>query len=312
MGNNFFKILFLVCTGTDVFKKIIKFPLLKAFWHLFLLSVFCSFVFVLTKSPEMKKNINSATSYFQKQFGNVVVKSTGLYPEKKPATPRSLSYDFIQVNYFPKLPPNKDFKIDDRLNRSGFVWMPNCIVGWLKINDSEVFVYQALTSLDSHNWFGIFPKDKIPSYIQNSTVNDLKNLRFTFFVPTNIPLFGLLSLQQNNNLLHYSDTIFYWSAFGVLTHFVFMILLNVMLYSLIFAAVYSISSRSSLYNLKFKSFLVTAIYAGFPAVVIGTVFTIAEIPWIQYQTIYLIAFVIYLIAVTHKLRRFNIKKDGEG
>lgn len=307
MNNNFLKILISVCSGTKIFKKIVNFSFLKAFWHLFLLAVICSFIFLLSQSFDMKRNINSTAAFFHKEFGNVILKQTGLYPQKKPNIPRSLNYNSIQVNYFPTLPKDNDLKIDSNLNNSGFVWLPNSIVGWLKLNNSKFFVYQALTSVDSHNLFGVFPEDKISSYLHNSTISDFQDLRFTFFVPMKTPLFGLTSLKQTNNFLNIKDITFYWSAFGLFMHFLFMIIFNALLYSLLFAAIYSFVGRASLYNLKFKSFLTIALYAGFPAIITGTLFSIADIQWLQYQTIYLIALVIYLIIVTRKLRNIENK-----
>jgi hypothetical protein len=247
--------------------------------------------------------------YFQKQFGSVVVKKAGIYPEKEPGTPRSLSYNYSQINYFPKKPMHNELGIDDKLNRSGFVWLPNCIVGWVKLDDSNLFVYQALTSLNSHNWFRMISKEEIPTFLKNCSVNDFKSLRFSFFVPMNVPLFGVLTFHPSKNASHYSDTIFYWSAFGVSLRFIITIIFNSIFYSLLFALIYSISSRSALYNLKFKAFLATAIYAGFPGIIIGTIFTIAEIPWLQYQTIYLVSFIIYLIVITQKLRKLGNDKN---
>ena len=121
----------------------------------------------------------------------------------------------------------------------------------------------------------------------------------------NVPLFGLLTLNENNSLLNYSDSIFYWSAFGVMLRFIVTIIFNSLFYSLLFALIYSISRRSKLYNLKFKAFLTTAVYAGFPGIIIGTIFTIADMTWLQYQTIFLISFIIYIIVITHKLRKQN-------
>ena len=308
MNNNFLKILFSVCTGTDVFKKIVKFSLFRTFRHLIMLSILCAFVFVLAKSTGMKRDINSIAGYFQNQFGNVIVKKTGVYPEKKPESPRSLSYNFVQVNYFPKEPVDKKFGVDDKLNRSGFVWLPNSIVGWIKLDDSNFFVYQALMSLDSHTWFGMVSKDEISSYLKSCTVNDFRHLRFSFFLPTNMPLLGVLNLHENNSLLQHSDSIFYWSAFGILMRFIITIVFNSIFYSLLFALIYTISRKAALYNLKFKAFLSTAIYAGFPGIIIGTIFTIAELPWLQYQTIFLISFIVYLIFITQKLR--NLDKDN--
>ena len=305
MDNNFLKILFSVCTGTDVFKKIINFSLFRTFRHLILLSILCSFVHVLVQSPGIKKDVDSIAGYFQKQFGKVVVKKTGVYPEKNPEDPINLSYNFVQINYFPKEPVNKELNIDATLNRSGFIWLPNCIIGWLKLDDSNFFVYQALTSLGSHNWFGMVAKDKIHSYLKSCTIDDFKHLRFSFFVPMSVPLFGLLNLHESNNLLDYVDTIYYWSSFGMLLRLIVSIIFNSLFYSLLFALIYTISNRASSYNLKFKAFLATAVYAGFPGIIIGTIFTFAKIPWLQYQTIYLISFIVYLIVITQKLRKLN-------
>jgi hypothetical protein len=305
MNNNFFKILLSVCTGTDVFKKVIKFSLFRTFRHLILLSILCSFVFVLAKSPGMKKDINSFASYFQNQFGNVIVRKTGVYPEKKPDSPRNLNYNSIQINYFPKNPVDKKMGPDDKVNHSGFVWLPNSIIGWMKMDDSNFFVYQALTSLDSHSLFGIVSKDEIISYLKNCTVTNFKYLRFSFFVPMSVPLLGLLTLHENNSFQLYSETIFYWSAFGILVRFIMTIIFNSVFYSLLFALLYTISRKSALYNLRFKAFFATAVYAGFPGIIIGTIFTIAEISWLQYQTIFLVSFIVYLIAVTQKLRKIN-------
>ena len=305
MKNSFLKVLFSVCTGVDIFREIVKFPLFRAFRHLLLLSVLCSFVYVLVQSPGIKRDIDSMTGYFEQQFGKVLVKDTGVYPEKNPEEPRSLSYNFVQINYFPQEPVGKDLDIDYKLNNSGFVWEPKGIVGWLKLDDSKFFVYQALSSLSVHNWFGIIAKEEIYSYLKSSKIDDFKQLRFSFFVPMNEPLFGVLSLRNENSLPDYSGAIYYWSAFGMLIRLIAMIIFNSVFYSLIFALIHTISNRTSPIRLKFKAFLAVAVYAGFPGIIIGTIFTVAEIPWLRYQTIFLIAFIAYLIVVTQKLRRLG-------
>ena len=46
--------------------------------------------------------------------------------------------------------------------------------------------------------------------------------------------------------------------------------------------------------------------AGFPAIIIATLFTIAKMPWFEYQTVYIFALFIYLIIITQQKRKGQI------
>jgi len=308
MNNSFFSVLLSVCTGTDIFVKLINFKLFRTIRYLIYLSILCSIGFTLVKTPEIKNDINSMAGYFYKNFGNIVVKDNGVFPDKAPETSRKLSFNSVQINYFPSIPPDGKYNIDDNLNRSGFIWLPNSVIGWMKLDDTSFFVYQALTSIESHNWFGMVTKENMPSYLKSCTLKDFNNLRLSFFIPVNIPLFGLIGLNEINHPESFTDTVYYWSAFGIVSRFILTIIFNAFFYSVLFALIYSVSSRSTFVGLKFKNFLVLALYAGFPGIIIGTIFSATELPWLQYQTVYLLCLVIYLIIVTNNLENLVMTK----
>ena len=317
MNNFFLKIVYSVCSGTEIFREIIKFSALKALRHLIFLAIICSLAFVLIKTSEVKHEINDLTEYFYKQFGNITVKDNGIYPGEKPDQARNLSYNFIQINYYPKLPSDKKLDINDDLNTMGYVWFPDNIFIWKKFNKTDFLIYPALVSNDPIrnkaiilNGLGLVSKDSIVSYIEKFRVNDFKDLKFLLAAQLNIPLMAFLNLKQGNiNYTDISSNIFKWTAAGIFIGFFITIFFNTIIYSLLFAAVYSITNRSNLYNLKFKGFWVVAVYASFPGIIIGTIFSTANLIWLQYQTVFLIAFIVYLLAVTQKLRKINIENN---
>ncbi|HJO95234.1 MAG TPA: hypothetical protein QF753_17690 [Victivallales bacterium] len=301
--NNFFSILFSVCSGTKIFTRIINFRLLKTFWHLILLGIICSFIFTAVSSPNMKKEILDTCNYLQNQFGNIIVKKDGVYPQLNPNKSRNLNYRYLQFDYAPSLKDINNIKINSDMNYSGFIWTPKSIVGWMKLNDNEVILYPAVTNLDSTKLFKFLSKDKIDNYAKSNSLTDFNNLLLKICAQGDIPIVGFFSLDKINSFTGFANSIFYWSAGIVLVRFFFTIIINALLYSLIFAAVYKFTGKKTLYNLNFKKFFSIAIYASFPAIIIGTLLELAQPPWFQYQTIFIFAFVIYLIVVTNRLRK---------
>ncbi|MCP4179561.1 MAG: DUF1189 domain-containing protein [bacterium] len=301
--NNFFTVLISVCSGTKVFTKIIKFSLLKTFWHLILLGIICSFIFTAVSSPNIKKEITNTCNYLQSQFGNIVVKKDGVYPQLNPTKSRNINYRYLQFDYVPSVKDLKNIKINSNMNYSGFIWTPKSIVGWMKLNENEVILYPALTNLNSTKLFKFLSKDKIDNYAKNNSLTSFDNLMLKVCAQGEIPIVGFFTMNKVNSFTDFSDTIYYFSAGILLIRFFFTIIINALLYSLIFAAVYKFTGKNTLYNLSFKKFFSIAIYASFPAIIIGTLLELAQPPWFQYQTIFIFAFVIYLIAVTNKLRK---------
>jgi hypothetical protein len=301
--NSFISTLFAVCSGTKVFTKIINFGLLKTFWHLILLGIICAFVFTAVNSPSMKREITETCNYLQSQFGNIVVKKDGVYPQLNPNKSRDLNYRYLQFNYVPSVNDLKDIKINSDMNYSGFVWTPKGIVGWMKLDSNDVILYPALTNLGSTKLFKFLPKDQVQNYAKENSLTSFNNLMLKICGQAEIPIIGFFTLNKTNSFSDFSNTIYYWSAGIMLIRFFFTILINALLYSLIFAAVYKFTGRNTLYNLNFKKFFSIAVYASFPAIIIGTLLELAQPPWFQYQTIFIFAFVIYLIAVTNKLRK---------
>jgi hypothetical protein len=313
--NNFFKILVSVCSGTKIFPEIVKNSIFRVLFHLILISILCAAVFVVIRTPELKRNISEVTSFLQKEFGNVVVKKDGVYPENNPKKERSLSYSSVQISYYPTLPEEKNFQIDDKLDNLGFIWLPSGITGWIRLDASRYVVYQGITSKDSPQWFSVTNKEGIYPYLKSNQIDNYDSIYTCLCAPLpgDIPLFMLLAPLPPgiNTFLGFVADVYWYSAIMAAVKIMIMIIFNALFYSLLFALFFSISGRRSpKREYTFKTAFNTAIYAGFPAIIIGILFTIAKMAWLEYQTVYLIAMFIYLIVITQKNKRNRIKTNG--
>jgi hypothetical protein len=313
--HNFFKILASVCSGTKIFPEIVKNSIFRVLFHLILISILCAAGFVVVRTPELKSNISEVTGFLQKEFGNIEVRKDGIYPEKKPKNERSLSYSAVQISYYPTLPEEKNFKIEDKLDNLGFIWLPTGITGWIRLDASRYVVYQGITSKDSPQWFNVTGKEGIYSYLKENEVKSFDSLYTCLCAPLpgDIPLFMLLAPLSPgvNTFLGFAADVYWYSAIMAAIKIIIMIIFNALFYSLLFALFFSISGkRAPKREYTFKTAFNTAIYAGFPAVIIGVLFTIAKMPWFEYQTVYLIAMFIYLIVITQKNKKNSLKSNG--
>jgi hypothetical protein len=93
-----------------------------------------------------------------------------------------------------------------------------------------------------------------------------------------------------------------WSSFIVFFKFFLSAFFNVIFYALIFAAIYAFTERGGVLNYKLKNFFVIAVYAAFPAIIMGTIFESVQTQYLEYSTVFIIAFVIYLFVITNRLK----------
>lgn len=302
---SFLKTLFSVCCGTKIFDNILDFSLFRTLWHLFLLTTFCAFILTFSISFELKNESLQGLEFLTKQFGSVVVKSDGVFPANAPQTARDVTYRRAQICYYPSLSSSRQIKIDDELNIFGFLWCPSSIVGWIKLDASRFILYQVLAPKKTSNWFLITSGSDFQNYIENTKIKSTDNLFFRICLPLekNIPalVFFAPIKQGINNFTDFLNPILYCSLIFAFIKFCFSIITNALFYSFLFALIFNFG-KSFVYNLTLSTLLKVVIYAGFPAIIIGTLFSFANIPWLQYQTVYLLALFAYIIPVINRLR----------
>ena len=245
---NFVKILMSVCSGVKIFPEIVKNSVIRTLWHLLLLSLLCSIGFVAARTPELQNNIKQVTAFLQKEFGNVLVKKNGVYPTNAPDKQKNITYDFVQIDYYPKMPTEKEFKINDKLDNMGFIWLPTGITGWIKVDTSRYIIYQGMASENTPQWFTVTNKAGIYAYVKRNQMDSFKQVYACLCAPLpgDVPLFMLLSpLQQMNSFADFQGNVYWYSSVMAGIKFVIMIFFNALFYSLLFGLFFSISGRRS-------------------------------------------------------------------
>ncbi len=320
---NFIFLLKSVCSGTGIFFKIKDFSIIKSLFHMSLLSFICSGVFVVVLMYNHKDEAINSGDLLQKNFGNIIIKNSRIYPEKNPDVARRVECGRATIDYFPSLKMAKESKkLSNRPDsRFGFIWTPENITGWVQVNNSQYLLYNAvqnnrlpvdksLTSIWSKLSKSQFEvKDEVkPFILQKSGDKQLLGSNFTLIAlipyrqifPTFLVLFS--HLNSVNSFVDVTKSLFYNSFVWIYFCFIFKIIFNVLFFSFFFSLIFTFLGRSGISNMKFRSYFTVAIYASFPAIIIATLFTATEISWIRYQTVFLIAFLVYLMNITRKLQ----------
>lgn len=308
-NKNFFSVLYSVCTGTSRFAEIANFKVFKALWHLLILTVLTSAAFSVANYKSLNRSIEKANIFVQKSFGDILVEDNGIYPAIDKDKERSLTYEYMRIDYLPNQESLDKFKFSPDTSLSGFIWTPSKVIGWVKLNDSQMVVYPAVSSQYDTRFLSIYPKDQFDKYIKYTDKLDLfTNLMLRVCVQSDVPVVGAAILGSSNSFLSFTPGFALWSSFIVFFKFFLSALFNVIFYALIFAAVYAFTEKSGPLNYKLKNFFVLAVYVSFPAIVIGTIFEAVQTQYLEYSTVFIIVFVIYLFVVTNKLKKENIEK----
>lgn len=309
---NFFSVLVSVCSGTSLFPEIAQFKVFKALWQLFILVILASLAYSLVNHSNLKKSIESGANYMQKSFGDILVENNGVFPSIDKTKERNVEYSYMRVDYIPNAESLDSFKFEPGSSFSGFIWTPFKVIGWIKLNDSQIVVYPAVSSQYDTRFLSIYPREQFPNYIKYSDkLETFKNLMFRVCIQAENPVVGAAILKESNSFSEFVPGFAMWSSFIVFFKFFISAYFNVIFYALIFAAIYAFTEKGGVLNYKFKNFFIIAVYAAFPAIIIGTIFESIQSQYLDYSTIFIIAFVIYLFVITNRLKVNGLKNRNQ-
>jgi len=294
---SFFNIVFGVCKGTEIFLQLFRLSIWKALWHLLLLAVLCT-VFVTTiKSFPLFKDINNACETITEQFGAIKITGKGIFPSIAPEKGRVVQLtDVANIIYIPELKGATLPDFDRDNNSRGIFWTPTLITGWYKTEVSDYLLYPLIYN---HRKTGIstkpFQKDNILPYLNDNSSD--KN-------PLKIP-------DSSENIEDYKFLIKGCAAFITFGVFLIQILFQPLILTSIFALIFNMVGNRNLKILQLKDVFVTAIYAGFPAIIIASFFPAFDLP-MDFSTVYIFCFAVYFIYIMSRLERDLSGEKPEG
>jgi hypothetical protein len=135
----------------------------------------------------------------------------------------------------------------------------------------------------------VFPKKEIGEFVKKQNNPALKGnfnipeteVEFTDFAPYAL-IFTLIMI-----------------FIGFFAHIVF----TALVFTGIFSLMYLIAGKNDLPGITLQRLYVIALYAGFPGVVIGSMFPAFSLPFFSYQTVYLVCLIVYLMVIFNFLKK---------
>ncbi len=323
---SFSSIFLSVCSGTDVFASVIRLSWFKSVAHLFLLSVIGALFLSTARSYNLSAEILYVCGFLQERFGGAIVGNALIQPEKSPDIARSYILGKGRIDYSPskeELAKTCAAVTADKSSTYGFIWNPSGIVGWQRLDEAQLIVHRALFSKhlsrtplsawSGDKFFDIIQENGLQGFVDKSLLPATPPLLFWMWVPIidSAPLPMLLvPLGVKTDFDKMFGSVFIYLSLRLFVGFIFQLFFNSFFYALLFAFVFSAMGRMGYQSLRFTSFLTLAVYASFPALVAATLFSAARLEWLDYHSVFLPVFVVYLMFVMRRLRDLADTEKG--
>lgn len=292
----FFTALIGTCKGTKVFLGLLSQSLNRAFFHLLLLALICSLFIVLCTYPKNSQEVNETFIKLEETFGEIQVSKKGILSEKVNETKSfPVAEGLYRITYIQNIDKGKLPEIDADDINSGVLWTPTMLTLWFKMGSDKFFLIPFAYFSDRQLSVETIPRSSILNYIKNNT--SLKNELNSHYSELSWP-----ALQD-----YCKSTLVSLTFLGDLTSIILRVLFFVMMFSFIL----NLSGRNTGNPvLKYKTRYIIGIYASFPPLIVATIFRAFELPFLSFNSIYVIGFSLYLIVVYTQLQlNLNIRSQ---
>ncbi|OGV56899.1 MAG: hypothetical protein A2017_05180 [Lentisphaerae bacterium GWF2_44_16] len=285
---NFFNILFSVCTGTEIFPKLLDISLRRSIFHFILLTIACAFFILGGRAFPLWHSIDSTCNALSIEFGSLQIDNDGILPSKSPEKPRELFLlDNLRVNYSPS--EQDELKLLDSDNsKFGVAWTPGILCAWMKLNSSD-YLFMPL----------IYPEKNIT--IPRAPMTKSEGVEYIKKYASAKGPFNFLLSKVNFSAM--KPALFFYISAIIFMAALFKIIVSAVLFTSIFAVIYSLVGRDALSSLPVKKLFVIGTYTAFPCIVIASFFPALELPFLDYQTVFLITFLFYLFIVFNRIQK---------
>ena len=283
--------MFSVCSGTEVFLQLMKLSCGRAIFHFLLLCIFCSSAAVIMQYTPYDKLIRKYCGVLYKEFGELSFSSKGILPSLNPEKARFQRIDENRIDYIPDRNDSSFFNPSDSISERGVLWMPDSVVLWVK-SGADYYampLFFSFTNMPKREKFTENPGEKIFAYAEKNSFQA-----------------GKFSDLPSVNFLNIQGTMLTVMLILVFGNIFLSILFFIPMFSIFFAMVFFFTGKQDLPDeVKFTNLLAIAIYASFPGTIIATLYYGLNLPFLDFQTVCLTGFLIYLIVVLNRLKRLK-------
>ncbi len=304
MKTGFWRALIGGCSGTAIFSQLSEQRPWRAIWHLFLMTVLSTLVMTAGVYPAVRTVVLRSIAIVTEHCGGVQWSERGLTPLDDPDQVHSFMLPGpLAVNYLPSASPTPgeggrtalptDFNQDAK---AGILWTPDRIGLWKQLDNGTFelsYLADAWGRLNDPRELAaatdLLPElAKAPALVWNGKELSGK------FDGDRLRALANLALAPGVALVLFRQTLF-----------------EVVLYIAMFAIVFTLMSVGRPRRFRFVQLMVLAIYAGFPAMLAGSVAAALQLPVLSFNVVYVLGMTLYLMVIMNRLERNRQRREWE-
>jgi hypothetical protein len=299
-----------VCSGTEIFPEIKKYTFFRMLWHLILIAILGGAVNVAFRYYPFNSAYEKSCEKLQTKLGGIKYSQKGITPSISPDKSSTVMFNDFRVDYFPKIDDLKNFKPSED-PFFGIAWTPHSVVAWVfyQKNPSPFIPLLIPTASDREQM------EKGVSFLfkrmqNDDTVLSLYDISEIYKLNPEPENFGQIPFREfKTNIFGIPQripTLYMLFLFGE-------IIVNCLIISPVYIFIFSLFSfflgKSEILSLKFRELFIIGIYTGFPGIVIATIYTALTLPYLDFQSVFLISYLIYSFPVFTRLRIEKLNKN---
>jgi hypothetical protein len=286
---SFFTAFFGVCSGVSVFGRLRGQSWGRTIFHVILLGIVCTLFITSGELGREKPRIRASADVFSAVFGDRILNAAeGLVPVKEPVRARSIVLPGKGLLcYFPAgkvTLPEKEME-----NNTFFIfWAPRG--------------FATVVSGDPGSWIAniVTPGKNKVEFSGNRVVSSAELAHLPLTSPWNWELPGRESFTVSEIAAAFTGVL----RIGLAFHNLLITVLLPFIYTAVFAGMFRLTASARRpRHLSYSEFWKIGLYAGFPALVVASVFPALDLPIFSFGTVYMAGLVIYWLYVSSRLER---------
>jgi hypothetical protein len=286
-----------VCRGVKDFPKLMNLSPIRVVLHLFFLVFLMAMFITASRSIAIFRSIDVLCNKIEHQCGDFVMDAHGLRPTISPDQAKLIYSANCSFRYF----PDDKFKLDTikkDLSNLGVVWTPGIMVMWIKLSDDKYSAIPLIYPVLKDDW-GVKELSTRLADMSSLNVNEL-----AAYIKAKGNIAGPFNMNFSKSSIAIAQpAIKVYSAMVVFIAYLGQIFFQALIFTGIYSLIFAFVGGGMIRKLKFRQIFAVGTYCTFPAIFIASFFPALRLPF-DFQTVFLFAFLIYLVVVFNYLQRF--------
>lgn len=282
------------CQGTRIFDRLKNQYPGRALWHLLLLLILCALAVATLQLFTYGDKVNDSFDRFRAVFGGLAVQGPLIRPELRTGDARSLLLPGGGIVSY--VPTGQVAALPEKTGAADFnyllYWLPSRVVMAKKIGDADF----AVGVFQPGSWQN--RQQKVSSAEFDSFLAEQSGLDAAEVakVKADVPI-QVIGEAELRTLV---KGLWFMLAFGL---FVMAGYAQIMVYLLIFVGMFHLTGARNIRTLNFRQLFVTALYAGFPALLVASCFPALDLPLLSFGSAFVIGMILYFLVTVNRIER---------